>query len=242
MSDPLKRHKYALNRILIPAARILSPEFNAVYVFLTGSHVEILRNLLAYATRETTFVDEYHEGYYISPDDDDLNNIAYIVAELEEMLMGTVLGFYDAYVCLRDVKAAGTHGGTFTQDGWRTRDLNDEQADASGICSLSSNQITLDAGTYRCLISAPCARIGVSKAKLQNITDAVSILLSTPGWIHVSAGGNARDVIVGRFTLAAQKVLEVQHYCNTTKANYGFGYRSNIGDEVYTQVEFWREV
>ena len=80
MSDPLRRHKYAFNRILIPAGRVLSPEFNAMYVLLTGSHVELLRNLVAYATRETTFVDEYHDGYYLSPDTTDWDSLRAIVA------------------------------------------------------------------------------------------------------------------------------------------------------------------
>ena len=139
MSDPLRRHKYAFNRILIPAARILSPEFNAAYVLLTGSHVEILRNLLDYANRETTFVDAYHDGYYISPDSDDWDDIRAIVADLEEVLMGTVLGPYDAYVYVRDLKPTRTHGGTFTQAIWLTRDINEEVEDDGDICSIASN-------------------------------------------------------------------------------------------------------
>ncbi|MCK5292652.1 MAG: hypothetical protein KAR39_11640 [Thermoplasmata archaeon] len=241
MSDPLRRHKYALNRILIPAARILSPEFNAVYVFLSGSHVELLRNLLDYATRETSFVDEYHDGYYIIPDSDDWDDISAIVASLEEMLMTSIVGFYDAYVCVRDVKPRGTNAGTFTSGGWRTRDINDEQADVAGICSIAGNQITLQPGTYRCLISVPCARVDVHQARLRNISDATDILYSTSGWSHIGSAPTVQDWIIGRFTLAAEKTLEIQHYCGNTQANWGFGYRSNIGDERYTIAEFWKE-
>lgn len=88
MTDVLRRHKYAVNRILIPTARILSPEFNAAYLFLTGAHIELLRNLVDYANRETSFVTTYEDGYYLSPTSGEWDAIGAIVAELEEILMG----------------------------------------------------------------------------------------------------------------------------------------------------------
>lgn len=242
MVDPLRRHKYAFNRILIPAARILSPEFNAVYIFLTGSHVEILRNLLDYANRQHTFVDEYHDGYYISPDDTDWALIRLIVAELELMLMGTVLGFYDAYVCVRDKKALGVQGGTFTAGAWRTRDINDEQADAAGLASIAANQISLAPGTYRCFIVLPCYQTKETSARLYNITDTETTLLGTSIYLHNSTYVGGYNFILGRFTLADTKVLEVQHYGNNTVATFGFGTAGAQQEEVYTSAEFWKEV
>ena len=56
------------------------------------------------------------------------------------------------YVKVSDVKAYNAYGGTFTQGAWRTRDINTEDSDASSICSINSNQITLAAGTYICSI------------------------------------------------------------------------------------------
>lgn len=241
MPDILRRHKYAVNRILIPAARILSPEFNAIVVFLTGSHVEILRNLLAYATRENTFVDEYHNEYYLSPDSEDWDSISAIVAELEYMLMTIVLGYYDAYCCVRDQKAQSVHGGTFTSGAWRTRDINDEQADPQGICSIASNQITLAPGTYRCAIHCPAMHVSGHQARLYNITDTAVILLGTSGYAFSTDDDNIPSWIYGRFTLAAQKTLEIQHRSIGTRSNYGFGYAANLADELYTIAEFWRE-
>ena len=98
MPDVLKRHKYAVNRVLIPAARILSPEFEGAYLFLSGAHIELLRNLVDYANRETTFVSSYGEGYYYTPTDENWDTITAIVADLEEVLMGgqnVVWGYSD---------------------------------------------------------------------------------------------------------------------------------------------------
>ena len=150
-------------------------------------------------------------------------------------------GIYDAYVCVRDKKTQNTHGGTFTSGDWRTRDLNEELADIAGIASVASNQITLSAGTYRCLIFCPSvsALTSVNQARLYNVTDASVLLLGTSLLQTHDQGGYS--VIAGRFTLAAQKVLEVQHRTSVTRTDYGFGYAANFTDEIYTVAEFWRE-
>lgn len=242
MADVLRRHKYALNRILIPAARILSPEFNAIYVLLTGSHVELLRNLIDYANRETTFVDEYHDDYYTSPDSTDWDLLQLIVSELEELLMSTGMGFYDAYVCVRDKKTQGTHGGTFTAGAWRTRDINDEQADAELICTIASNQITLLAGTYRCLVSAPAYDCYNHQIRVQNITDTATLLMGTSEYARSGNYVCNRSFAAGEFTLDDTKVIEIQHQCYQTQTSNGFGNACDWTDEIYTIAEFWRKL
>lgn len=241
MSDPFRRHKYAFNRILVPAARILSPEFNAAYLFFTGAHIELLRNLVEYATRREMFVEEYHEGYYISADDDDWDTISAIVAELEYMLMTITLGFYDAYVCIRDKKDAGVGGGTFESGAWRTRDLNEEHADTRNLASVASNQITLAGGTYRCMIVCPCYKVRFNQARLYNISDSEVLEISTSAYYHSTDNQMGYALILGRFSIADTKVLEVQHQCFSTFANQGFGVAADFQDEVYTVVELWRE-
>jgi len=152
-------------------------------------------------------------------------------------------GMYDAYVCVRDVKPQNTHGGQFTQGAWQTRDINNEQADANGICTIAVNQITLAAGTYRCIISAPAQFVDAHQTRLYNVSDATTILIGTVERVTTGVANYTmtRSFIVGRFTLAAEKTLEVQHRCQTTRAVSGFGERGNFTDEIYTVAEFWRE-
>lgn len=150
-----------------------------------------------------------------------------------------LLGF-PSYVKVSDVKAVTTAGGTFTQDVWQTRILNTEDNDPDGICSLSSNQITLAAGTYECKIRCPAIRVDHHQARLRNITAGTTILLGNSA--YTAAGAYyAQDysVIKGRFTIAASQVLEVQHRCGVTRGTDGFGTPANVGvDEVYTVAEF----
>ena len=61
----------------------------------------------------------------------------------------------DGYILIRDEKASGTTGGTFTSGAWQTRDLNTEVVDTGNHASVATNQITLAAGTYRFRIVAP---------------------------------------------------------------------------------------
>ena len=43
------------------------------------------------------------------------------------------------------------------------------------------------------------------------------------------------------FILSSSAVLEIQHECTSTYANYGFGFPGSFGTEVYTIAEFWKE-
>lgn len=148
---------------------------------------------------------------------------------------------YEAYVFVRDEKAQNTDGGAFTLGAWRTRDITIERDDTASICTLAANQITLQPGTYRCLISCPAYKVAGHQARLQNITGAVTLLAGTS---EVSAAADAsvtRSIVAGRFTLAVASVLEIQHQSAATKAANGFGVATNFTTEVYTHAEFWRE-
>ncbi|MBA7633510.1 hypothetical protein ES703_41078 [subsurface metagenome] len=149
---------------------------------------------------------------------------------------------YDAYVCLRDLKPQGTDGGTFSTGAWVTRDLNDEQADPQEICALAANQFILAAGTYRALITCPAFRVNRHKARLYNVTAAALLLLGTNEHSQTAAYTATRSHIAGRFTVEADQVLQIQHRCQTSNADDGFGRDCNYDQELYTIAEFWREI
>lgn len=145
------------------------------------------------------------------------------------------------YILIRDEKAQNTEGGTFTSGAWRTRTLNTEVVDTGNHAALASNQITLEAGTYRVWISCPAINVARHQARLQNITDGTTLLVGTSESSAAASTVTSRSLIEGRITLSAQKVLEVQHQCQTTGTTTGFGLASNFTTEVYTIVELIRE-
>lgn len=144
------------------------------------------------------------------------------------------------YICITDKKTSGTAGGTFTSGAFRTRDLNTEQSDTGGHASVASNQITLAAGTYICCISCPAVDVNNHVAKLYNISDSADILIGSAEFVGNTRLAGSRSFIQGKFALAAQKVLEVQHKCTTTQATYGLGANTSFADEIYTIAEFWK--
>lgn len=145
------------------------------------------------------------------------------------------------YVHVRDKKAQNTSGGTFTNGAWRTRDINEEVSDTEGICSVASNQITLDAGTYRCSISSPAFRVDRHQTRLYDTTGSLVLLVGSAEYCDSGDATQTRSLIKGRFTLSVQSVLEVQHRCEVTAATNGLGVAANLTDEIYTVAIFERE-
>lgn len=148
----------------------------------------------------------------------------------------------DNYVCVVDSKANNTPGGTFTSGAWRTRDLNTTRTNRIAGYSLSSNQISLPAGTYRIRAQAPASYTDTNQVKLRNVTDSADLLVGTTQYAPASGGVfNALSYLVGEFTIAATKTIELQHQCFTTKATDGFGLAVDFGvSNVYSMVEIWR--
>lgn len=138
---------------------------------------------------------------------------------------------------IKDVKASGTAGGTFTAGAYVTRTLNTTEDPTGIITSLASNQFVLSAGIYDFEISAPRYLVNVSKVKLRNITDSSDALIGT----NSDSGVSAVDFARGQVTITSAKTFEVQHRCGTTRAGDGLGGAATYGEsEVYTQVKITR--
>jgi hypothetical protein len=88
MSDNWRRKKYYEPRVLLETADVLEPPFEGSLICLSGSDLYILRNLVQYAHRRSTFVSEYEENTYLAPTEEEWDDLDAIVGELEDKLMG----------------------------------------------------------------------------------------------------------------------------------------------------------
>jgi len=98
VSEGQERLGYDALRVLIESDRILSPQFPDLTVQVSGAQVELLRNVINYLTRLSTYVKAYSETFYTTPNSDDFSDIQTIIADLEDKLMGNgniVLGYND---------------------------------------------------------------------------------------------------------------------------------------------------
>lgn len=88
MSEVWRTKKYYDKRVLVETPRILDNPFDASLICLEGAELELLRNMCQYLHRRSTFVSEYHTGYYLAPSTIEWDALEAIVATLEEKLMG----------------------------------------------------------------------------------------------------------------------------------------------------------
>ncbi len=140
---------------------------------------------------------------------------------------------------VRDEKASGTNGGTFTSGAWQTRDLNAVLTNEIQGAALSSNTITgLKAGVYEVWASAPGYRADRHQARLYDVTGAAALVLGTNAFSgSASDYTDSRSMVVGRFTLAATSTVRLEHRSQATYTTQGLGLATSWGVEVYADLQ-----
>lgn len=140
---------------------------------------------------------------------------------------------------VEDRKPSGTNSGTFTSGAWRTRDLNTVVLNEITGASLSSNQVTLPVGTYEIFGFAMAHYVNRNAVRLQNTTDGSAEISGAPAFTPAN-DSQPSELPLGRVTITSAKVFELQHQCQTTRANEGFGLpvgsSFTVDYEVYAQV------
>ncbi len=144
------------------------------------------------------------------------------------------------YILIRDEQTSGTAGGTATSGSFETRTLNTEVIDGPSAATLSSNQITLVAGSYIIRAVAPAFQVNSHQARWQNVTDATTTVIGTSEIATSPDNVGTSSLVVGHFTIASSKAFELQHRVTTTKATNGHGDPAIFGTEVYAIVELWK--
>lgn len=140
---------------------------------------------------------------------------------------------------VRDEKSANTAGGT-PSSGSNTRVLNVSVTNEISGASLSSNQITLAAGTYSIDASSPAYRADEHRIYLWNVSDSSVTLvgLNNYCWSNSADVGMNQSFVRGRFTISSTKTFELRHeFTSTSGGSNGLGLATNNGQiEVYASV------
>jgi len=130
LAEDWRRKGYYRTRVLIPVDEVLESEFGDCLVCLTGGQLNLVRNLLLYAERRSTFVSEYHEGYYLAPTTEEWDALQEVVADLEGNLMDCEQFTKDLQEILDWVRLLSTlPGGTFSEAELEAFPYTDEVAD-----------------------------------------------------------------------------------------------------------------
>jgi hypothetical protein len=147
----------------------------------------------------------------------------------------TPFWFFPATILIKELQTSGTNGGTFTAGAWRTRTLNTVQNDTQGFVSLNSNQILLPAFNWRVSARAPAANCGNHQCRLQNVSAGTTVAMGSNSYGN-PAGVQSDSVVDACFSSNGSDLYELQHQCQITVANVGFGGPNSFGGEVYSTV------
>lgn len=125
---------------------------------------------------------------------------------------------------------------------WNIRTLNTQVTDSIGT-SLSSNEVTLPAGTY--VVYGQCVnfRTGRTTSRLYNATDATEILRSTGHYnANATEAVTLNTFVIGIFTITASKAVRLETYItNNPGSGAAMGIANNNGmTEIYSQLFLWQ--
>ena len=141
---------------------------------------------------------------------------------------------------VQDQQASGNAGASVV--GFQTRNLNTILTNEITGASLSSNQITLPAGTYFIDAEVPgyfCAR---HNAHLNNDTDGAIIGVDIGAYTHnTKANVVTHSFIKGRFTISSQKNFSITQYFQVAfSAGLGISASNGVTTSIYANVRIWR--
>lgn len=143
---------------------------------------------------------------------------------------------------LQHQEASGVAGATLTSGAWDTRTINTVIINEITGASLSSNQITLPAGTYTLNAQLEFYLDGnVSKfqTRLRNISDSITEILGQGHRKIFNSGGadeSNRFNVRKKLTVVSTKTFELQYF-STTSTPSSEGQPSSTGEgEMYADV------
>ena len=119
-------------------------------------------------------------------------------------------------VYIKHVESSGVSGGTYpTANTWQTRTLNTVEGDTS-FSSLSSNQITLEPGTYDISASSTVFAISKNMIRLREITDTEPVLygmarITRDNTNPIDVDADTAASLDTRFTITTTRTFQLEH-------------------------------
>ena len=146
------------------------------------------------------------------------------------------------FMHVQDQKADGNAGGSSTGGTRHTRVLNTIVTDEISGASLSSNQITLPAGTFEIVARAPCRAGNNNRLFWVETGGPTDDILGINSVARGPAGNDAESLayLYGRITISSSTTYELQHWIASTKATTGLGATdtdTGANVEIYADVQ-----
>ena len=158
------------------------------------------------------------------------------LVQCDGVALRTILVAGDQIFVARDEAASGTSPANGTYPVWVTRALNTVQKNTISGASLSSNQITLPAGTYQISARAPSTQ-QLHKARLYNVTGAAPLIVGSSA-ANATNSTSTDSLVCGVFSLSATSAVRLEHWNNGIGA-LGMATSASVV-EVYAEITLRR--
>ena len=139
---------------------------------------------------------------------------------------------------IADQKAYNVNGGG-SDIGFNDRDLNTTIFDPDNIVTISSNQFTLNAGTYIIEFSSFAFRSNRTFTELYDVTNSASAGQGMT--VYHGNADNVAGVSTGytRVTPSVSTTYKIRTYCQASKTTNGLGVAHDVSgnNNIYTQVK-----
>ena len=153
-------------------------------------------------------------------------------------------GLYSGYALMEEAIEHGATAHTKTASNWYTKQLTRISFDPQSIIvSLSSNEFTLAAGTYVIKWVHLLERCDSGITRLYDVTNSTSKKVSLVGFAQDN--GNYAMVYsrgITRVTISGNTTYKYQYFVeNANSILYGPNSGNNTEEEIFGQVEVWKE-
>ena len=136
----------------------------------------------------------------------------------------------------QDQKTSGTAGGNATSGSFLKRTLNTTVVNNITGCSISSDVITLTAGSYLVMANAPFYRVNNCQIRLQNTTAGTTLILGGSNYTDDGDEVTLNTNLNGLIVLTGSSNLELQYRVNANFNANSLGIATGWGTEVYSNI------
>jgi hypothetical protein len=145
------------------------------------------------------------------------------------------------YIQVVEEYTTGTNGLTNAAGTWNIRHLNTLKEDTGSIATLNAGafSVTVPAGIYYCKAAGAARNCSGHALRLRDITNSITLTSGINAYIPGGDGVVSQAVMGGRFTLALEADLQLQHYTYAQWTN-AFGIAIGAPTEIYAMLELWK--
>lgn len=151
-------------------------------------------------------------------------------------------GNFKKILHIQEQRSSGTSAGTSTGRSYNDdiRNINTVLTNNITDASLNNNIVTLPAGEYYIVASAPGIGCGSHQLNLKTGT-GTALLNGTSEYTSTRTSSTTRSNVSGVITLETETNITLEHYTDYRVYTYGLGYATSNGEvEVYTDLKIWK--